>query len=44
MYSCDGKAKFAASLLQSSMSHDHPEIILICWSRKISYYFWGNHD
>ncbi len=28
---CDGKAEFAASLLQSSVSHDPSEIILICW-------------
>ncbi len=25
------KAEFSASLLQSSVSHDPPEIILICW-------------
>ncbi len=25
------KAEFSASLLQSSVSHDSPEIILICW-------------
>ncbi len=25
------KAKFSASLLQSSVSHDSSEIILICW-------------
>ncbi len=31
VYSCDGKAQFSASLLQSSMSHDPLEIILICW-------------
>jgi len=28
--SCDGKAEFSASLLQSSVSHDSSEIILIC--------------
>jgi len=31
MYSCDGKAEFSASLLQSSVSHDPADIILICW-------------
>ncbi len=31
MYSCDGKAEFSASLLESSVSHDPPEIILIYW-------------
>ncbi len=31
MYFCDDKAKFSASLLQSSVSHDSSEIILICW-------------
>ncbi len=31
MHSCEGKAKFSASLLQSSVSHDPSEIILICW-------------
>ncbi len=25
------KAEFSASFLQSSVSHDHSEIILICW-------------
>ncbi len=29
IYSCDGKSEF--SLLQSSVSHDASEIILICW-------------
>ncbi len=31
IYSCDGKAEFLALLLQSSVSHDPSEIILICW-------------
>jgi len=31
MYSCEGKSEFTASLLPSSVSHDHSEIILICW-------------
>ncbi len=31
IYSCDGKAEFSASLLQSSVSHDTSEIILIYW-------------
>ncbi len=31
IYSCDGKAEFSSSLLQSSVSHDPPKIILICW-------------
>jgi len=31
------KAEFSASLLQSSVSHDPSEIILICWSRNIYY-------
>ncbi len=32
MNSGDGfKAEFSASLLQSSVSHDPSEIILICW-------------
>ncbi len=30
IYSCEGKAECAASLLQSSVSHDPSEIILIC--------------
>ncbi len=29
-FSCDDKAEFSASLLQSSVSHDPSEIILIC--------------
>jgi len=29
-YSCDVKAEFP-SLLQSSVSHDPSEIILLCW-------------
>jgi len=31
VYSCDGKAEFSASLLQSSVLHDPSEIILIRW-------------
>ncbi len=31
IYSCDGKAEFSASFLQSSVSHDSSEIILIFW-------------
>ncbi len=31
MYSCDGKAEFSASLLQSLVSHAPSEIIIICW-------------
>ncbi len=31
IYSRDGKAEFSASLLQSSVSHDPSEIILIYW-------------
>ncbi len=31
IYSCDVKAEFSASLLQSSVSHDPLEIILIYW-------------
>ncbi len=31
MYSCDGKAEFSISLLQSSVSHDPSEITLMCW-------------
>jgi len=41
IYSCNGKAEFSASLLQT-LSHDPLEIILICWfcySRNISYYY-----
>jgi len=30
IYSCDGKAEFSVSLLQSSVSHDPSEMILIC--------------
>ncbi len=30
IYSCEGKAEFSTSLLQSSVSHDPSEIILIC--------------
>jgi len=29
VYSCNGKSEFTASLLQSSVSHDSSEIILI---------------
>jgi len=45
MYSCDGKAEFSVSSLQSSVSHDPSETILICWFgvhfsfRNISYYY-----
>ncbi len=45
------KAEFSASLLQSSVSHDPSEIMLICCSGSISYYYqcWkqlpcGNYD
>jgi len=31
IYSCDGKTKFQQPSLQSSVSHDSPETILICW-------------
>ncbi len=31
IYSCDRKAEFSASLLQSSVSHDPSDMILICW-------------
>ncbi len=31
IYSCDYKAEFTASLLQSSVSHDSSEIIIIYW-------------
>ncbi len=31
IYPCDFKAVFSASLLQSSVSHDTSEIIIICW-------------
>jgi len=31
IFSCDGKAEFSASLLQSSVSHDPSENILMCW-------------
>ncbi len=34
------KAEFSASLLQSSVSHDPSEIILICCSRNIYYQCW----
>jgi len=30
IYSCDVEAEFSASLLQSSVSHDPSEILLIC--------------
>ncbi len=38
----DGKAEFSALLLQSSVSHDCSEIILICWfwcSRNVPFYY-----
>jgi len=31
LYSYIGKAEFSASLLQSSVSHDPSEILIICW-------------
>ncbi len=31
LFISDGKAEFSASLLQSSVSHDPSEIILISW-------------
>ncbi len=31
IYSCVIKAEFLSSLLQSSVSHDPSEIIIICW-------------
>ncbi len=31
IYSCHCKAECSASLLQSSVSHDPSEIIVICW-------------
>ncbi len=31
LYSCDRKDKFLESLLQSSMTHDPSNLILICW-------------
>ncbi len=34
MYSCDGKSEFSAALLQSSVSHDPSQIIVICWFKK----------
>ncbi len=41
IYSCDGKATFSASLLQSSVSKKPSEIILICWfaAQEMFYYF-----
>ncbi len=30
-YSWDGKSEFSAAIIQSSVSHDSLEIILICW-------------
>jgi len=41
MYSCNGKA----SLLQSSVSHDHSEIVLIWWwfgAQETFYYIESN--
>jgi len=39
IYSCDAKARFSASLLQSSVSHDPSEIILIWWfDAQFTYY------
>ncbi len=31
IYSCESKAEFSAPLLQSSVSRDPSEIILLCW-------------
>ncbi len=31
IHSCDAKAELSASLVQSSVSHDSSEIILIWW-------------
>ncbi len=31
IYFCNASAEFSAPLLQSSVSHDPSEIILICW-------------
>ncbi len=39
MYTCGGKAEFSTSLLQSSVSHDLSEIILICWFDAQKYIF-----
>jgi len=40
IYPCNGKAVFSASLLQSLVSHDPSETILIGWcSRNISDYY-----
>jgi len=50
IYSCYAKAEFSELLLQSSVSHDPSEIILICCSRNISYFLkqllniFCNHD
>ncbi len=43
IYSCNAKLNFQQPLLQSSVSHDLSEIILICWcSRNLSYYHCSN--
>ncbi len=42
-YSCDGKAEFSASLLQSSVSHDLAEIILIWWYLVYMYCIYKVH-
>jgi len=44
MYSCYGKADFSESLLQSSVSHDPPEIIIICWFGAQDLVLSGNHN
>ncbi len=31
MNSCDNRAEFSATFIQSSVSHDPSEIILMCW-------------
>ncbi len=39
IYFCNGKSGLSASLLQSSVSHDPSEIILICWLGAKSFYY-----
>jgi len=42
IYSCDCKAEFSASLLQSSVSHDPSELILICrFSAQETFLIWS---
>ncbi len=40
------KAKFSASLLQSSVSHDPSEITLICWfaAQETGYYIYNYYN